>query len=72
MSARKGTSHHGAKMTDKTVRAARRSYAARDSKQIVVDGKLATVSINSLARKYGVSHQTMFALIKGQTWKHVT
>lgn len=69
MSARKGSKHHAAKMTDATVRAARKAYESGNF--IVVDGKRASVTVNALARKYGVSHQTMHAILKRETWKHV-
>lgn len=69
MSAHKGAKHHAAKMTEAGVRAARKSYESGNF--IVIDGKRSPVTVNSLARKYGVSHQTMHSILKRETWKHV-
>lgn len=70
MAARKGAKHHAAKLTEAGVRAARKAYA--NNKSIVIDGKRVPVTASSLARKYGVAHQTMHAILKGETWKHVS
>ena len=59
MAARPGAKHHNAKMTPAKVRAARKAYATGDW------------SISALARKYGLSHQSMGSLLKGETWRHV-
>lgn len=77
MAAKKGTAHHLAKMTPATVRAARKTYrrAVEGGANIVIDGKRVPVTVNSLARKYGISHQSMRSLLNPQedwgTWKHV-
>lgn len=60
MAARQGAKHHSAKLTVAKVRQARKTYAG---------GK---TTVRQLAEKYGVAHQTMWAAIKGQTWKNVT
>lgn len=70
MPANKGSRHHAAKMTEVTVRAARR--AAHRGGEIMVDGKRRTVTTSSLARKYGVTHQTMRSILMGETWRHVS
>lgn len=59
MAARQGAKHHAAKMTTAKVRQARKSYET---------GKW---TIKALAEKYGVSHQSMHALLNRKTWKHV-
>jgi hypothetical protein len=69
MGAKQGAKHHAAKMTEATVRAARHTF--ENGKYLVVDGKRYPVTVNGLARKYGVSHQTMHAILKRKTWKHV-
>lgn len=69
MAAHKGAKHHAAKMTEASVRAARNAY--EHGNFILVDGKRSPVTVNALARKYGVSHQTMHAIVKRETWKHV-
>lgn len=69
MSAKKGAKHHNAKMTAATVRAARETYET--GRWILVDGKRQPVNIKNLARKYGVSSQTMHAIIRGKTWTDV-
>lgn len=69
MAANKGSRHHASKMTEAEVRAARRSY--EKGTYIVVDGKREPITVNSLARKYGVAHQTMHAVVKRKTWKHI-
>lgn len=56
----RGTRHHAAKMTNAKVRQARKSYAT---------GKW---TIAALAAKYDVSWGTMSALLKNETWKHVS
>lgn len=70
MPARKGTNHHASKMTEAKVRAARKSF--NEGRAIVVDGKRVKVTIASLARKYGITHQSMNAIVHRQTWKHVS
>jgi hypothetical protein len=70
MSARPGSKHHNAKLTDATVRAARKTFA--NGSWVMLDGKKHPVNISTLARKYGVSHQTMHSALKGQTWRHVS
>jgi hypothetical protein len=70
MAARKGSKHHNAKLTNATVREARRVYA--NGSWIMLDGKQHPVNVSNLARKYGVSHQTMYSAIKGHTWRHVS
>lgn len=69
MSANQGSKHHAAKMTEATVKAARNTF--ENGKFLMVDGKRHPVTVNALARKYGVSHQTMHAVLKRKTWKHV-
>jgi hypothetical protein len=69
MAARQGKNHHAAKLTEATVRAARKTY--EKGSFVLVDGKREKVTVNALARKYGVSHQTMHSALKRQTWKHV-
>lgn len=59
MPAHSGAKHHAAKLTVAKVRQARKSHAT---------GKW---TITSLAAKYGVTHQTMWAAVHRQTWKHV-
>lgn len=70
MSARQGSKHHAAKMTDATVRAARRAF--NEASWVMLDGKRHPVNASTLARKYGVTHQTMRAILRGDTWKHVS
>jgi hypothetical protein len=70
MAANKGAKHHAAKMTEAGVKAARKAYD--NGSFIMVDGKRHPVTVNALARKYGVSHQTMHALLKRRTWQHVS
>lgn len=53
-----GTKHHKAKMTPETVRVARVEYAAG-------------ASCLSISKKYGVSANTMRAILKRVTWKEV-
>lgn len=60
MAAHQGAKHHAAKMTTAKVRQARKSYAT---------GKW---TARALAEKYGVAHQTMHAILKHKTWKHVS
>ena len=59
MPAQNGAKHHAAKMTTAKVRAARKAYDT---------GKW---TLARLAEKYGVRPQTMHAIIKRRTWKHV-
>lgn len=70
MAARQGAQHHAAKMTEATVKAARKAYA--EASWVMLDGKRHPVNASTLARKYGVTHQTMRAILKGHTWRHVT
>ncbi len=70
MAARTGSGHHNAKLTDRTVRAARKAYNG-GSKFIVVNGERRPVNVRNLAEKYGVSHQSMHSALTGRTWKHV-
>jgi hypothetical protein len=70
MAARTGSKHHAAKMTDATVRAARKAFA--EASWVMVDGKRHPVNTSTLARKYGVTHQTMRAILTGKTWRHVS
>jgi hypothetical protein len=69
MAASKGSKHHAAKMTEATVRAARRQYES--ASWLVIDGKRQPVNPSNLARKYGVSRETMVALLTRRTWGHV-
>jgi hypothetical protein len=69
MAANKGSAHHASKMTEADVKAARKTYDT--GKFIIVDGKRQPVTVNALARKYGVAHQTMHAIVKRKTWKHL-
>jgi hypothetical protein len=71
MAAKKGSNHHASKMTEATVRAARRAYAKPRPSFIVLEGKRHPITVSSLARKYNVSRQTMSVILKGDTWKHV-
>lgn len=66
MAAKSGAKHHAAKMTAAKVRQARKSYEVRDR-----NGKRKW-TIVGLAAKYGIAHQTMWAILSGQTWKSVT
>lgn len=59
MPAAQGIKHHSAKLTTAQVRQARKSHAT---------GKW---TISGLARKYGVTHQSMHAIIHRKTWKHI-
>jgi hypothetical protein len=59
MAALQGAKHHNAKMTAAKVRQARKSYDT---------GKW---TISDLARKYGISHQTMWSIVHRKTWAHV-
>lgn len=59
MPAKQGAKHHAAKLTAAKVKQARKSYAT---------GKW---TISALAEKYGVRNQTMWAIIRERTWKHV-
>ena len=69
MAANTGSKHHATKLTEADVRAARK--AAASGKFLVLDGKRHPVNTNTLARKYGVAHQTMRNILTGVTWKHV-
>jgi len=59
MPARLGVKHHAAKMTTAKVKQARKSYDT---------GKW---TISGLARKYEISHQAMWSIIRRKTWSHV-
>lgn len=59
MPARPGDKHHNAKMDPAKVLAARKLYATGEW------------TINALARKFNITHQTMGSLLKRQTWRHV-
>lgn len=69
MVAHKGSKHHMAKLDEASVRAARRTFA--EGSWVILDGKRHPVSASSLARKYGVAHQTMASILRGDTWRHV-
>lgn len=71
MAANKGSKHHGAKMTEATVKAARASYQNREGRWVVIDGKRRPITMYSLAEKYGVAHQTMHAVLSRKTWRHI-
>jgi hypothetical protein len=66
MPAKQGAKHHAAKLTIAQVRQVRKSYAVIDSKT----GKRKW-TIKALADKYGVAHQTMWAIVHHKTWTHV-
>lgn len=70
MAAKSGRDHHNAKMTEATVKAARKTYAT--ASWVVVDGKRQPVTAENLAKKYGVAKQTMWSLLQRKTWKHVS
>lgn len=70
MAANQGSKHHASKMTEAKVRAARKAFT--DASWVVVDGKRHPVNASTLARKYGVTHQTMRSILKNETWKHVS
>lgn len=61
-----GTKHHSAKMTPAKVRQARKSWEVRDKH----GNRKWTIS--GLARKYGVSHPSMRAILDRKTWAHVS
>ncbi|HSE46446.1 MAG TPA: hypothetical protein VLA89_14060 [Gemmatimonadales bacterium] len=65
MPAAYGNKHPKAKMTTAKVRQARKSYEVRDK-----DGKRKW-TLASLAAKYGVTAQTMHAIIHRKSWSHV-
>ena len=69
MAANKGSEHHAAKMDEASVRAARKTFES--GHWLVIGGKRWPVNVNTLARKYGVSHQTMRSLLHRETWQHV-
>jgi hypothetical protein len=69
MAANRGSKHHAAKMTEATVREARRKYES--ASWLVIDGKRQPVTPGTLAKKYGVSRETMVALLSRRTWGHV-
>ena len=56
---RLGAKHHASKMTTAKVKQARKSFAT---------GKWTQAK---LAEKYGISPQSMSAILKRQSWKHV-
>ena len=70
MPALQGTKHHAAKMTVAKVRAARKTFES--GQYVLIEGKRLPVTVAALARKYGVAHQTMHAILNRTTWKHVT
>lgn len=70
MPAKKGAKHHNAKLTPASVREARRIFS--QGKFLIINGERHPVTITALARRYGVSHQTMYSAIKGHTWGHVS
>jgi len=59
MPARTGVKHHAAKMTAAKVRQARKSYATGNW------------TIVALADKYGITRQSMDAILRHKTWKSV-
>lgn len=60
MSARQGAKHHAAKMNAAKVRQARKTY------------DLGKTTIRALADKYGIAHQTMWAIVHRKTWTHIS
>ena len=60
-----GTKHHASKMTPAKVRQARKSFAVLDK-----NGNRKWTQ-RALAEKYGITPQSMGAILKGRTWKHV-
>lgn len=70
MPAKQGSAHHNAKMTPASVRAARKAFTRGG--RVMVDGKLADATIASLARKYGITHQSMRSILFHETWRHVS
>jgi hypothetical protein len=65
MAQHQGAKHHAAKMTTATVRQARKSYELKTK-----EGKRKW-TITALAVKYGITPQSMDAILKRRTWKHV-
>lgn len=59
MAARQGAKHHAAKLDAKKVRQARKTFDA------------GRASVRQLAEKYGVAHQTMWAVVRRKTWTHI-
>ena len=59
MAAKKGSAHHGAKLTEEQVREIRKRYAAGG------------VSYLKLSEEYGIPHSNIGYIVKRQTWKHV-
>lgn len=59
--ARPGSQHHFAKLTEEIVADARSWYFDEPD----------PISINELARHYGVSPSVMGNALHGRTWKHV-
>lgn len=53
-----GERHHNAKLTEADVREIRRLFAAG-------------AACRALARRYGLSRNTMTNVVRGETWKHV-
>jgi len=56
--AQRGEKSNGALLTDDAV---------RDIRRAIIQG----FSMAELGRKYGVSHSTVWLVVKGKTWKHV-
>lgn len=61
-----GTKHHAAKMNPAKVRQARKSYEVR-----LRDGSRKWTK-KALARKYGITPQSMNDILTNKTWKHVS
>lgn len=65
MPARSGSNHHSAKMTEAKVRTARKWHDEGDPK-----GE--KWSMNALAQKYGITYQSMRAIIRRESWRGVS
>ncbi|MFF5973637.1 hypothetical protein ACFY7C_19130 [Streptomyces sp. NPDC012769] len=61
-----GAKHHASKMTTAKVRQARKSYDVRTANG---DRKW---TITGLAEKYGITPQSMAAILNRKSWKHVS
>lgn len=59
--AHKGSKHHLARLTEELVTEAREWYYEKPG----------AISMNELARLYGVADNTMRNALQGVTWKHV-
>lgn len=66
MPAMSGAKHHAAKMTTAKVRSARKAYATTTP-----DGKRKW-TIKQLAEKHGISVPSMHAILRRESWKHVS